>query len=128
MFEPFYIDTQSFRSIAGSNSGLPGRLTQVQSTLMSLAAVSPSFAFSTVPEAACQTLVAQINTYVTRIITMHAKAQASASQIGQVSGTIQKTLSYLNETASDMDQVENSVRQMADNWSGQWMNGINTGG
>ena len=127
MFDPFYIDTQSFKSIAGSNSGLPGRLTQAQSSLNSLASVNPSFAFSAVPEAACQTLVAQINSCVSRILAMHAKARASAMQLGQVSATLQKTLTYLNETASDMEQVENSVRTMAGNWEARWMNGINTG-
>ena len=128
MFEPFYIDTQAFLSMAGSNAGLPGTLTQLQSSLTSLAAVNPSYAMSTVPDAGCQALVAQINSYVTQIIAMHAKAQQSAAQLGQVSASLQKTLSYLNETASDMEQVENSVRQMADNWSGKWMNGINNGG
>ena len=128
MFEPFYIDTQAFLSMAGSNADLPGKLTQLQSSLTSLAAVNPSYAMSSVPDAGCQALVSQINSLVAQIIAMHVKANQSAAQLGQVSSSLKTTISYLNETANDMEKVEGMVKSMADHWSGQWMNGINTGG
>ena len=127
MFEPFYIDTQAFRSLAGSNASLPARLAQQQNALHSLASVNPAYAFSAVPDAGCQALVSEINIYVTKILEMHAKAKASAEMLRQVSITVEKTLSYLRETAEDMDQVERSVNELAQDWYGEWINGINRG-
>ena len=124
-YEPFYIDTGAFRQMGSSYANLSSQLDQLQMSLVQLSAQNPAFAATIAPP--CEGLVIDINITVQKIISMHMKAQQTAAQIAPVSQVLRQTISYLNETAEDMEQVESEARRLAQNWADDWMNSINTG-
>ena len=124
-YEPFYIDTNAFRNLGSTYSYLPSQIREIQSALIQLSSIDPSYASTFVPQ--CEGLVFEINSTVSKIIAMHAKAKQAASRLDPVVQVVDNTIHYLNETAEDMEQTEQEAISLARNWSAEWMDNINPG-